>query len=307
MIVTVTPNPSIDRTVSVDRLERGGLHRASSVHMEAAGKGLNVSGALRRHGIETVALFPLAAATANLYLGLLDGAVPTLTVPVPGSVRVNLTLLEPDGTVTKVNEPGPALSAADATALLDAAAEVPADWLVGCGSLPPGVGVDFYARLARLRSDRRRVAIDSSGPALGLAVQARPDVLKPNLLELEGLAGRSLHTLGDVEAAAGDIVGAGVPTLLVSLGADGALHVDAGGAAHAEAHVDRVGNAVGAGDALLAGYVAAGGGRGALPTAVAWSVAAVRSRGTLMDAVNAEDAASVTVSDEVDRSRVLRR
>lgn len=140
MIATVTPNPSIDRTVSVDRLERGGLHRASSVRMEAAGKGLNVSGALRRHGIDTLAVFPLASATAELYLGLLDGALPTLTVPVPGSVRVNLTLLEPDGTVTKVNEPGPALSGADATALLDAAADVSADWLVGCGSLPPAPG-----------------------------------------------------------------------------------------------------------------------------------------------------------------------
>lgn len=307
MIATVTPNPSIDRTVSVDRLERGGLHRASSVRMEAAGKGLNVSGALRRHGIDTLAVFPLASATAELYLGLLDGALPTLTVPVPGSVRVNLTLLEPDGTVTKVNEPGPALSGADATALLDAAADVSADWLVGCGSLPPGAGEDFYARLARLRSDRRRVAIDSSGTALELAIEARPDLLKPNLLELEGLAKRPLDTLGDVQAAAEDIVAAGVAAVLVSLGADGAMHVDAGGATHAEARVELVGNAVGAGDALLAGYLAAGGGREALPTAVAWSATAVRSRGTLMEAVHADDAASVTVSDEIDRSRVLHR
>jgi 1-phosphofructokinase family hexose kinase len=308
VIVTVTLNPSVDRTIEIDRFERGGLIRARDATDEAAGKGLNVSRALHGQGLDTLAVLPVARESASTYLALLAGEVPTATVSVPGSVRVNVSLVEPDGTVTKVNEPGPTLDTAGVEAILAAVASTPpARWIVGCGSLPPGAPSDFYARLATLGSADRRVAVDSSGDALLGAVGAGVALVKPNASELAGIAGRPLATLGEAVDAACELVGRGVRAALVSLGSDGALYVDAAGAvSHAEAAIDEAVNAVGAGDALLAGFLAAGADSAALPEAIAWSVAAVRSPGTRMRYVTQADRDSVVVHARLDRDRQLR-
>jgi 1-phosphofructokinase len=130
--------------------------------------------------------------------------------------------------------------------------------------------------------------------------------LKPNRVELEELVGRPLPTLGDVHDAAAGLVAAGVEQALVSLGEDGALAVDASSACHVEAPIDDVVNTVGAGDALLAGYLAGGATISALPEAVAWSVAACRAAGTRMPVVTARDRAAVVVHPTVDRDRPVR-
>jgi len=307
VIVTVTPNPSIDRTIQIDRLDRGRMIRARAATSEAAGKGLNVSLALATEGVDTSAVLPLAADSATVYLRLLADAVPITAVPVQGATRVNVSLVEPDGTVTKVNEPGPQLGPDDVEAILAAASAVAGSgWIVGCGSLPPGVPVDFYARLAALGSEERRIAVDTSGEALGAAVCAGTALVKPNTAELEELVGRPLATIGDVIAAARELIERGAHAVLVSLGPDGALLVDARTASHAEASIDDVVNTVGAGDALLAGFLAAGGGSDALGNAIAWSVAAIRSPGTRMRPVTAADRGAVIIHARVDSSRRLR-
>jgi 1-phosphofructokinase len=240
-------------------------------------------------------------------LRLLADAVPITAVPVRGATRVNVSLVEPDGTVTKVNEPGPQLGPDDVDAILAAAsAAAGPGWIVGCGSLPPGAPVDFYARLVALATPGRRIAVDTSGDALGAAVCAGAALVKPNTAELEELVGRPLSTIGDVITAAREVVQRGCGSGLVSLGPDGALLVDAYTASHAEASVEDVINTVGAGDALLAGFLAVGGGSDALGTAVAWSVAAIRSPGTRMRAVTAADRGAVIVHQRVDASRRLR-
>ena len=307
MIVTVTPNPSIDRTIQIDRLDRGRMIRARAATSEAAGKGLNVSLALATEGVDTSAVLPLAADSATAYLRLLADAVPITAVPIKGAARVNVSLVEPDGTVTKVNEPGPQLGPDDVEAILAAASAVAGSgWVVGCGSLPPGAPVDFYARLIALGSEDRRIAVDTSGEALGAAVCARAALVKPNTAELAELVGRPLATIGDVIAAARELIERGAHAVLVSLGPDGALLVDARTASHAEASIDDVVNTVGAGDALLAGFLAAGGGSDALGNAIAWSVAAIRSPGTRMRPVTAADRGAVIVHARIDSSRRLR-
>jgi len=307
VIVTVTPNPSIDRTIEIDRLERGALIRARRSTAEAAGKGVNVSCALAAQGVATVAVLPLAKDSAATYLRLLAEATPIAAVPIAGSIRSNVSIVEADGTLTKLNEPGPELGSGDVEALLAAAAAVPgASWIVGCGSLPPGAPADFYARLAERSTPGRRVAIDTSSEALGAAACAGIALIKPNLAELETLVGRSLETIGEVAAAARELIARGTDAVLVSLGPDGALFVDAKGTSHAEAAVDDVANTVGAGDALLAGFLAAGGEAGAIGEAVAWSVAAIRSPGTRMRAVSADDRAPVIVHERIDPARRIR-
>jgi 1-phosphofructokinase len=304
VIVTVTPNPSIDRTIAIERLERGGLIRAAPGTSEAAGKGLNVSRALTVEGVDTLAVVPIARESSATYLALLSDAVPLVSVPVPGTVRTNVSLVEPDGTVTKLNEPGPPMEERDVAAILAAAAALPAaDWIVGCGSLPPGAPTDFYTRLLALASSDRRVAVDSSGAALAAAAGAGVALVKPNLPELEQLSGRRISTFGEAVDAACELVGRGVGAVLLSLGADGAMFVDGDGARHAEAAIDDAANSVGAGDALLAGFLAAGADAAALPEAIAWSVAAVRSPGTRMRPVTDADRGAVTVHDRIDRDR----
>jgi 1-phosphofructokinase len=307
MIVTVTPNPSIDRTLRIPSIIRGGLVRALSATAEAGGKGINVSRALTTQGHPTIAVVPLSESSAAVMHRLLGEAAPMEPVTIAGDVRVNISLVEEDGTVTKVNEPGPQLDDADTEALLrtTAALAARATWVAGCGSLPPGMPSDFYARLIHRMPHGVRVAVDAEGPALRACLGERVALIKPNHSELEGLIGRPLPTLGDVVAAATELVADGIETVLVSLGADGAVHVDRDGATHGEAHLDGVQNNVGAGDALLAGYLAADGGRNALATAIAWSVAACRSPGTAMRAVTPDDLRAVTVHDATAASRRL--
>jgi 1-phosphofructokinase len=315
VIVTITPNPSIDRTLNVPAVRRGEVVRASATTSEAGGKGINVSRALSLMGVPTIAIAPASPATKARLEDLLDGGTTLRTVPIAGDIRVNMSLVEPDGTVTKVNEPGAAVDATDAARLLEdvvgAVLEIlgadgdDTDWIVCCGSLPPGLPDDFYASIAARAPAAVHVAVDADRAALRAAVGARVALLKPNRVELEELVGRSLPTLGDVVDAAAELVAGGTGKVLISLGPDGAVLVDRSGACHAEAAIDDVANTVGAGDALLAGFLAGGATSAALPTAIAWSVAACRAPGTRMPPVAAADLAAVVVRPTVDRDRRL--
>ena len=171
--------------------------------------------------------------------------------------------------------------------------------------MPRGVPTDFYAQLARRAGPGARVAVDADGAALAACRGQRLALIKPNLHELESLLERRLPTLGDVAGGAAELVSEGIAAVLVSLGPDGAVLVDVDGAAHAEAPIDDVLNTVGAGDALLAGYLAAGGRREGLASAVAWSVAACRSPGTAMRRLAPTDVAAVIVHPALQADRRL--
>jgi 1-phosphofructokinase len=303
MIVTLTPNPSVDRTVSITDLQRGEVQRATASRIDPGGKGVNISRALTAHKARTLAVLPAGGPQGHLLAELLAEATIEVTiVPIGGSTRSNLALVEPDGTTTKINEPGPLLSGSELEALIAGAVttlrEQPS-WLVGSGSLPPGVEDDLYAGLVRRCRDAGvRVAIDASGPALRHAVGAGPDLIKPNLEELEELVDRSLSTLGDVLAASLDLVTHGVATVVVSLGRYGALLVTPSVTAHAVTPIGSPLSTVGAGDALLAGYLYATGSGStpvdALRTGVAWSAAAVSLPGSRMP--TPADVAGIQVS-----------
>lgn len=259
MIVTLTPNPSIDRAISIDALKRGEVLRATSSHSDAGGKGVNVSRALSAHGAQTLAILPVGGLEGQVLSSLLNEAgVSHHGVAVAGSVRTNISILEPDGTTTKLNELGPSLSPSEVEALTLAAVDGArgADWVVACGSLPEGVPADFYATLApAVRSRGARLAIDTSGAPLAHAVAARPDLIKPNHEELAELVGHELPTLGDVIGAARDLVAHGIQIVAVSLGADGALVVTVDEVAHARASISQLLSTVGAGDCMLAGML----------------------------------------------------
>lgn len=287
MIITVTLNPSLDRTIEVPRLDRGHVLRATHARVDPGGKGVNVSRALLANGFASQAVLPCGGDEGLQLMRLLEHeGVPLKTVPIVGHTRSNVTIAEPDGTVTKINEPGPMLSPHEfdtviACVLLTAAS---AEWVVACGSTPPGLPEQAFADLCkRLVAAGVKVAVDTSGEGLREAAQAGVALLKPNREELAEVVGTPLRSRDDVIEAARQLRAWGAGSVLASLGAEGAALVDEDGVLYGESPIVTPRSSVGAGDALLAGFLAAGArGAGALAEALAWGAAAVSLPGSRM-------------------------
>jgi 1-phosphofructokinase len=269
MIVTLTANPSLDRTVNLaGPLERGAVQRAESVISQAGGKGVNISRACVAADLPSIAVLP-AGKDDPFVLELLAAGIDCRPVEHAGDLRVNITITEPDGTTTKLNSPGPQatprLLAELQEALVRRAAG--ADWTVLAGSLPPGAPPEWYAELVTaLRAAGARVAVDTSEAPLKALVDAMstssagaPHLMKPNGEELASITG---HREEELEAdpvaaadAARDLVSRGVESVLVTLGGRGAVLVTAEGAWHAVPPPVTVVSTVGAGDSSLFGYL----------------------------------------------------
>lgn len=268
MIVTLTANPSLDRTVALrEALRAGEVQTAASVREDAGGKGINVTRVLCGSGVDSVAVLPLDAEDPFALVLRADG-VPTSPVAMHGVARANLTIADPAGVTTKINLPGVARSAADGAALIDAvvAASRDARWLVLAGSLPPGLPDSFYVEVigaVRAASETPpRIAVDTSGPALRAVVDAGvADLIKPNDEELAELAGVALDPAAPLADAVAAVAASLVPTRVraafVTLGGEGAVLVTAGGVWHGSPPPTRVRSTVGAGDSSLAGFLLA--------------------------------------------------
>lgn len=274
MIITLTPNPSIDATLNVDAVARGEVVRATDARREAGGKGINVANAVALAGKDTLAIAPCGP--HDPFISAVERArIPFAPVPIQGNVRTNTALTEPDGTTTKINERGAELSGEEQRGvekqLLNHARN--ADAAVLAGSLPPGAAPDWYAELVaslRKASPDLVIAVDTSDAplqALGRKLDgAAPTIMKPNSFELAQLTGADGHELeaaaerGEYDAiiaAARALVKRGVQEVLVTLGGAGACLVTANGAWAASAPPITVRSTVGAGDSSLAGYVMA--------------------------------------------------
>jgi 1-phosphofructokinase len=287
VIVTLTANPSVDRTLEIPALERGEVVRATAARVHPGGKGVNVARALVANGLRARAVLPAGGREGDQLLDLLSGfGVEVVPVPIAEPVRENVTIVEPDGTVTKLNAPGPRLSSREVAALVEATIEASrdAEWVALCGALPPGVPEDLYGGLvAKLHAVGVRVAVDASGVALAGSIGARPDLIKPNADELAEAVGSPIRTLRDVVDGARSLLDRGVGHVLVSLGEEGAVSVSDAVALRAWTAPVVPRSTVGAGDAALAGFLATDGQTAdALRAAVAWGAAAVRLPGTEM-------------------------
>ncbi|GJD58006.1 1-phosphofructokinase [Methylobacterium dankookense] len=264
-ILTLTLNPAIDQTVVLDALAPGQVHRARAVRSHAGGKGVNVACCLADWGLSVAATGVLGSDNAAPFTQVLtEKGIDDRFVWIPGETRTNLKLLDRrSGDTTDINLPGLAVT----PGTLDAARAVLLDMaeagslVVLAGSLPGGLPPETYRDLTRrLRAREARVVLDASGAPLAAALSAGPDALpyavKPNRHELEEWAGRPLPALADVLDAARALQASGIPLVVVSLGAEGALFLAAGGALHARPPATQVTSTVGAGDALVAGLVA---------------------------------------------------
>lgn len=260
-VVTVTANPAADQTVWIPGFRAGEVNRVRRQEVTAGGKGVNVAAFLAAFGIETLATGFLGTANAGLFEDFLaERGVEERFVRVHGTTRTGVKIVDEEGgTTTDINFPGFDVPGERVTDLETLVASVrrPDVWIVLSGSLPPGAPADLYARLSTsAREAGMRVAVDTSGPPLSEAVRTLPDLLKPNREELEELTGRSLGDRQALVGAARELVDAGISTVVVSLGGEGALFVRAGEALFAAPPPVRVASTVGAGDAMVAGTIA---------------------------------------------------
>ncbi|MGO2111447.1 MAG: 1-phosphofructokinase family hexose kinase [Pseudoclavibacter sp.] len=263
-VITLTPAPVIDRTYFVDRFDEGKVNRATDQEEFLSGKGLNVSRTLHLAGVATSAVLPIGKEDEHL---LFRTPHPQLLriLRVPGRIRVNTQILEPNGRTTNINQkavPIPADDWAETIAMtIREVQALGADWLVVSGSVPKvaetGESLDFDELFAETRRLGTRIALDSSGSSLArLAQSEHINLIKPNADELATLVERHLHTVGDVLEAAHEIIERnGLEVALVSLGGDGALAVTRDEEWWGHATAPQIVNTTGAGDATLAGFV----------------------------------------------------
>ncbi|MGX1759977.1 1-phosphofructokinase [Streptomyces lydicus] len=255
MILTVTLNAALDITYRVPRLQPHATNRITEVSERPGGKGLNVARVLAALGHRTVATGFAGGGTGEALRALLaETDVTDALVPVGGATRRTVAVADASsGDTTQLNEPGPTVSPAEWDTFLGTYRELlgEARAVALCGSLPPGVPVDVYARLTRAaRSAGVPVLLDTSGEPLRRGLAARPDLAKPNADELAALTGST-----EPLRAARDARRRGAHAVAASLGPDGMLAVTADGAWQAAPPQRIAGNPTGAGDSAVAGLL----------------------------------------------------
>jgi 1-phosphofructokinase len=263
-VVTVTANPAIDHTVRIPGFRAGEVNRVASDERTPGGKGVNVAAALRALKVEVAATGLLGDANAALFEEFLAAeGIADRFVRVPGPTRTGIKVVDDvDGTTTDINFPGLTADPGAVARLTDevghAVEAAEARWVALAGSLPPGAPTDLYRHLADVAHEAgARVALDTSGAALHEALAARPDLVKPNVAELEELVGRRLPDTSACLSAVAELQARGVRYVVVSMGAEGGLFVDRGAAVLARPPAVEVASTVGAGDATVAGTLAA--------------------------------------------------
>ncbi|MEY8234389.1 1-phosphofructokinase [Lachnospiraceae bacterium 66-29] len=257
MIVTVTMNPAIDKTVDIDALERGGLNRIQHVELDAGGKGINVSKTIHALGGKSVATGFIAGNAGNIIRGVLDQwQITNDFIEVSGETRTNTKVFEKSGELTELNEPGPTVEEEDIKALLHKL-EGYADQdtlFVLAGSVPQGVPKDIYCKITELVHQRgAKVLLDADGELFTKALKAVPDIIKPNRVELEQYAGMDyIASEQELLSAAEKLMEKGIGTVAVSMGKSGAVFLMEGMKVRCPGLKVKAHSTVGAGDAMVA-------------------------------------------------------
>ncbi len=259
LIVTLTINPAIDRTITTDRLVFEDRTYILESTESAGGRGINASLVLHSFGAPTFALATAGGDAGRRFERHLEkSGFPFELVPIASEIRTNLAISDRQGLTIKLNELGPQLQPAEVERVQAAVLRrlESAQWLMLCGSLPPGVPDSFYASLIRLAHGRGvRTLLDTDGPALRQGITAGPTVVAPNQQEAERLLETALVTRAHARRAAERIRQMGAGAVVLSLGSRGAVGAFAEGIFEAvPPPVDAV-CPIGAGDALAAAFV----------------------------------------------------
>jgi 1-phosphofructokinase len=260
-IVTITLNPAVDQTVFVNRLNVGSVNRTTAHHRQTGGKGVNVSAMLGRYGIATTATGFLGKDNPRLFNELFKKCnIRDEFIWISGETRTGIKIVDlATHETTDINFPGLEPTFVDLQSFENKLRKLvkPGQWFVIAGSLPSGITVDFFEEiLVLLKRGGAKVAVDTSGDALKVAIENRADLVKPNEHELAEILGYPLTDFATRVHAAVELQREKVEHVILSLGSEGALFINPEMALMASAPPVKVVSTVGAGDSMLAGYLA---------------------------------------------------
>lgn len=279
-IVTLSMNPSIDISSSVEHVIADRKLRCKPSSYEPGGGGINVSRAIQRLGGNSSALYPAGGTFGQMLQNLLDQeGIPHYPIQIEESTRETFMILEESsGRQFRFGMPGPTLRETEWKRCLGTlvALDLKPNYVVASGSLSPGVPENFYAQLAQITSEfGARLIVDTSGEPLRFASQAEVYLLKPNMNEMQNLVGREIQNELELEETARELVEKGhSEVMIISLGAGGALMVSKDGCEHVRAPTVPIKSRVGAGDSMVAGMVLSLANGKSLVDAVRFGVAA---------------------------------
>jgi len=259
-VATVTLNPAIDQTIWIDGFQLNAVNRARFMQIEASGKGVNVASFLADNGIATVATGYLGQDNANLFEQFfVSKRIEDRFVRIPGRTRINVKIVDAvNQHSTDLNLPGLTPPEEALATLLEVLEQLIAScaWFVLAGSLPPGASTTSYATIiTHLKRHGKRVVLDTSGEALRKGVQAGPTIVKPNIDELQYLAGRTLTSETDIQQSAQYLLNEDTRLVVVSMGERGAMFVNQDTTLLAVPPTMSVTRTAGAGDAMVAGLI----------------------------------------------------
>lgn len=257
MIYTCTITPSLDYTTYLPEFKTGELNRSNDVRYYPGGKGINVSRVLKRLDVESVAIGYVGGFVGDYIKTFLhDEAIHTDFIETTETTRINVKIKAEEE--TELNGPGPTIIKAQQRVLLDKVqAMKEGDWFVLAGSLSESMPISFFEQLAKTcESNDIHFVLDTSGPALKKLIHMKPFLMKPNAEELGELFDTQIKTKQEALYYARKLVALGVQHVVVSMGGEGALLVTEKLALAAEAPKGQVVNTVGAGDSLVAGFLA---------------------------------------------------
>ena len=260
MITSISLNPSIDRTLTVENFTAAGLNRVISRSDVAAGKGINVALTVSALGIDSECIGFMYRDSAALFeKRLMVNSTAYDFIMCEGSARTNIKVFDrAAGVVTELNESGITMEEADLVRMTDLVARHAenSDYLVLSGSMPPGCPTDYYRTLINaVEGLGCRCVLDADGDRLKFGLEAKPFMIKPNRYELEMMTGRRLNSIQEIRDAARHYIDLGVEVVAVSLGEEGALITDADETLYAPRMNIEVKSTVGAGDSMVAGLV----------------------------------------------------
>jgi len=256
MIVTVTLNPALDRTVFVPNFRAGEVNRAVSTVVDAGGKGINVAKALHELGSDSLACGLVAGQYGRQIKQYLTSVgVKYDFLDVAGETRVNIKIVDENGNHTDINERGFEVTAGDVDRLKEHLGRYAkkGNIIVISGSTPPNLTVEDYGALCQVASKASHLIVDAEGPLLLEGIKSNPDYIKPNKAELANTLGRPIETTEDVIAGARELIALGAKNVAVSMGSEGAIFVNADTAIRAKTPSVTVKGPVGAGDVMVAG------------------------------------------------------
>ena len=257
MIVTVTMNPAIDKTVEIDTLCPGGLNRIQRVEYDAGGKGINVSKTIKELGGESIAVGFLGGNSGRTIENVLNQkGIRNDFVWVDQETRTNTKKFKKSGELTELNEPGPVISPEQSQELLDKISAYASEGtlVILAGSIPSGVDSDIYAQIIQMVHEKGgKVLLDADGKLFREALEAVPDIIKPNRVELEEYMGIDYRASEkELLDAAEKFLESGIETIAVSMGKSGAMFVRDGYQVKCPALSVKSHSTVGAGDAMVA-------------------------------------------------------